>query len=155
MVRASSRRLQDPRHGRGDAGPLLLFRGEAALSRGRDPVVAGAPVVVGRLPLRVDEPVPLQALERGIERAQGDLEDAGGGLLDPPGDAVAVVGDEVERLQDQQVQLLGGQGLLLSISIGRYPSPGLLSTSFARAREYTGRKLSIPDTVNRRTGEMR
>jgi hypothetical protein len=28
------------------------------------------------------------------------------------------MGGEVERLQDEEVELLGGQGLLLSISIG-------------------------------------
>jgi hypothetical protein len=58
-------------------------------------------------------------LKRGVERAQRDLEDPSGGLLDAPGDAVAVVGGEVQRLEDQEVQLLRGQGSLLSISIGR------------------------------------
>src|SRR6266511_3192722 len=104
----SLRRLQDSGHRRGYALPVLLLRGQAAPPVRGDAVIARATVVVGGFPFRVDQAVPLEPLEGGVERPQGDAEDALRALLDALPDAVAVQGCEGEGLEDQEVQLLGG-----------------------------------------------
>jgi hypothetical protein len=58
----------------------------------------------------------LEPLQRGIQRAERDLEDSLRNLLDALRDPVAVERLERERLQDQQLQLFGGYALL-SVSI--------------------------------------
>ena len=66
-------------------------------------IEARAPVVLGRAPLGGDPALPLEALQRGIERALLDLQDVVGELADPLRDRPAVQRLERDRLQDQQI----------------------------------------------------
>ena len=67
-------------------------------------VVPRAPVVLRDAPFRVDQPLPFEAVEGGIEGALAELEDMFGPLLDALGDAPPVHRLELQGSQDQHVE---------------------------------------------------
>src|SRR5262245_27394559 len=96
-----------PEHGANggdDALERLLLIGEATPAGGGERVVACAPVVLGRSPLRLDAAVEQQALERRVERAFANLQDIPGELLDALCDAVAMHRATYERAQHEEVE---------------------------------------------------
>src|SRR5215208_5195779 len=79
---AGSGRAEDGLETGGEAAPALQLRAQRAAAGGGEAVVARPPVVVGRPPRAGDQPVLLQPLERGVERALVDLQRALRELLD-------------------------------------------------------------------------
>ena len=69
-----------------------------------EPVVARAPVVLGRAPERRDPAAILEAVQGRVERAVLHLEHLVRPTLDRMRDGVAVCGPDTERLQDEQVE---------------------------------------------------
>src|SRR5581483_9508606 len=84
--------------------PRLPFFSEPRASRRRQRVVAGAPIVLRRVPRRADEALALEAVERGIERPLPHLEEMLRAVLEPLGDAPAMHGAELQRFQDEHVE---------------------------------------------------
>ena len=74
------------------------------LALAREPVDAGALAVLGGLPLGRDELLPLEAVQRRVERAGVDLERLARMRADRLGDAVAVPRPPLQSLQNQQVE---------------------------------------------------
>src|SRR4051812_29031991 len=95
--------LQDQRHRRGEALPLVDLFTERSAALPRDGVVARASVVLGVLPVALDVAAMFEPLERGIERALVDLQPAARDLLDAEPNSPAVHRFQGERFQDQQV----------------------------------------------------
>src|SRR5687767_11467134 len=91
-------------HSFGHPCPLGPFGVQVAAAGGGEGVEAGPAVVVGEAPLGAEQALPLEPVERGVERALvhgEDLERAG---LDPLGDAPAVHGTQAEGLEHQHVE---------------------------------------------------
>ncbi len=88
---------------RRDARPAFGFSRELTCPARRQAVELGAPVVLGRAPLRANPPLLLELHERGVERALIEPQRVAAHLLDAPRDAVAVLRPErVERLQNHE-----------------------------------------------------
>jgi len=83
---------------------LREFGGQLALAQASERIVARLPAVLGDLPLRDDEALPLEAVECWIERPLSDLQHLLGPLLDPLGDAPAVHRFELQCFQYQHVE---------------------------------------------------
>src|SRR4029453_618416 len=81
-------------------------------------VIACAPVVLGELPLGSNQALTLETVERRIERALPELEDALGPLLDPLRDAPSVHRLELHGLEDEHVE-----GALEDVSAISHASP--------------------------------
>jgi hypothetical protein len=107
--------------------PVALLRLEARAARSRQRVPFRAPVVLGRAPLALDQPVALEPAERREQRTRVNLEHPVADLLDADADAVAVHRLEVERLEDEHVEralhergrLVGGHRTLFPWTIFR------------------------------------
>src|SRR5215471_368984 len=84
--------------------PAFLFLGELPQAFLRQLVEARLPVVLRGSPGRADPALPLQPVERGIERPLVDLEHVFGELLDALRDPPAVHRGRPEGLQDQHVE---------------------------------------------------
>src|SRR5687767_6155426 len=69
--------------------PLRAFLLQLAASLRRQAVVARAPIVFGRRPIRLDAPPILEAVQRRIEGTLLDLKKRLGALLDRAGDGIA------------------------------------------------------------------
>ena len=94
---------KDELNGGGEAAPALeLLTKRATAGRG-ELVIASAPAILRHVPLAVDEPFVLQALQGGVERALIDLELVARDLLDALADAPAMHGVEGERFEHQEV----------------------------------------------------
>lgn len=76
--------------------PLPARRGET--------VDAGAAIPLGNLPTGGYQPLQLQALQRGVERARFHLNGGVRGLADGLGDAVTVQRLEGQGAEDQHVE---------------------------------------------------
>src|SRR5438067_721251 len=107
---------------------------QPAAAGGAQAIELRGAVVLRESPLRLDEPLPLEAVQGGVERALADDQRRIRGLLDPLDDAIAVAWSPGERLEDQQVEgaahqadvEIGHRGLRaggLSPSMGADPSP--------------------------------
>src|SRR5580765_5531462 len=81
-------------------------------------VIACAAVVLGELPLGSNQALPLETVERRIERALPELQNALGPLLDPLGDAPSVHRLELQGLQHEHVE-----GALEEVSAISHASP--------------------------------
>src|SRR5687767_3843848 len=77
--------------------PLRQLVAEVFAAGARQRVITGAPVVGGDAPFRGNQPLALEAVERGIERALSGLQYAFGPLLDAFGDPPAVHRLQLER----------------------------------------------------------
>ena len=71
---------------------------------GGEPVVLRALLVLGDLPLRVDQAPTLEAVESRIERAVIHVQHVERGGADGDADAVAVLHFPLQRAEDQQVE---------------------------------------------------
>src|ERR1041384_7782480 len=91
-VSMGSDRAQEELNGIGVALPGADFAGELFASGGGEGVELGAAVVLGRAPLGVEQAAILEAVQRGVEGALVDLEDAARDLLDALADPPAVHG---------------------------------------------------------------
>jgi hypothetical protein len=96
--------VENARHERGHAIPVVGFGAELTAARGGEAVELGLAFVVGLSPLGGDKALMLQAEERGIERALLNGELIAGDLLDAQEDTVAVERAEGDRLQDEHVE---------------------------------------------------
>src|SRR5262249_60114053 len=75
------------------------------LARARDRVELRAAVVVARTPGAFDQPLLLEAEERGVDGALIERQDAAGHLFDSAGDAVAVQrAQRPQRLQHEEIE---------------------------------------------------
>src|SRR6476620_8506767 len=101
IVSSFSARREDGFDGGHVSPPRLGFRAERAPALRGQPVVLGAPVVVARAPFAVDPALLLEPLERRVERALVDVEDALRELLDALADPPTVHRLEVERLEHE------------------------------------------------------
>src|SRR5262245_22606133 len=84
--------------------PACGLGADSAPTRGGQPVVLGAPVVLRRAPFTLDPPLLLEPLEGGIERALIGIEHAPRQLLDALPDSPAVHGLEGQGLEDEEVE---------------------------------------------------
>src|SRR5688572_779058 len=109
--------------------PVLELDAQRAASGGGKSVVAGAPVVVGRVPVAGHETILLEALQGRVERTLVHLQHALGDLLHALADPPSVHGGKGERLQDQQVER-APQGVRLWP--WRHVSSGLVSVAIDR-----------------------
>src|SRR5215212_4791691 len=101
----------------GEALPGGDFVSERAPSGGGEPVVLGAPAVLGGVPLRDDPPALLEPDQRRVDGALAYLERVPGKLLDAVGETPPMHGRERERLEDEQVE--GSlQDLLIARGLG-------------------------------------
>ena len=87
-----------------DTRPHLPLGGELPLAGRRNPIVLGPSSLGRHAPLSGNEPLLLEPVQQGEERARADLKGAARGLLDAVGDAHAVSWFEGQRLEDEQVQ---------------------------------------------------
>ena len=91
---------------------------------GGDAVELRAPAELGRAPFGLDQALPLEAVERRIERAVLDDHGVAGGVLQEARDRVAVARAADERLQDEGVERSVEQGVRclrrVSALMGRY-----------------------------------
>jgi hypothetical protein len=96
--------VEDAGDGVDEAAPLRGLHGEPLAPGLREAVELHAPLGLREPPLGLDPAVPLQPVERRVERPLLDAEDVGAHPLDPPGDGVPVSGPPGERLEDQRVE---------------------------------------------------
>src|ERR1041385_7051912 len=101
------RRGQDGRHHPGVAPPADRLLAELLPPRGGQLVELRLAIGVGDAPLLRQEPAPLQAVERGVERALLDRQHLVGALADPAADGVAVERTPAHRLEDEEVEGAG------------------------------------------------
>src|SRR5262249_48802728 len=87
-----------------ESPPVGGFPLELLSSRPRERVELRAPVVLGRLPLRLDPALLLELVQCGIERAVADLKHLAGHLLQALADRPAVERLQREDLQQEQVE---------------------------------------------------
>jgi hypothetical protein len=106
--------LQDAADGVGHPGPVLALLGELPAPGPRQAVVLRLPVVVGGVPLGVDPPLLLEAVQRRVERPLVHAQHITRDLLDALRDAPPMHRLERERLQDQHVQRALQQILFLT-----------------------------------------
>src|ERR1035438_1919151 len=107
-IRASTlhllaRSIQYGSHRRREPVPALGFHAQPFTPSRRELVELGAPVVVRRPPLALEQTLVLQTEQSGIQRALLDVERASGDLLDAQQHAIAMTRPERNGLQDQQV----------------------------------------------------
>src|SRR5689334_24120480 len=88
--RIRSRGLEDLEHRLGITTPRLLLVAELAPADRRQLVEAGATIVLGEAPARLDTARPLESVERLVQRRILDLDDTVSPLTDPARDGVAV-----------------------------------------------------------------
>src|SRR5262245_20651226 len=110
---------QDEIDGVGLALPLLQLRYQRPATRRGEGVVTGPPVVLRGIPGRANHPLPLQPVERGIERPLVELKDPPGALGEPVGDTPAVHRAEAEHLEHDHVERAGEE----VVAVGRHGSP--------------------------------
>src|SRR5690606_19972862 len=91
-------------HGFRQPLPLLVLFGESPATLRRQRVVARAPVVLRNRPATADQTLPLQPVQRRIQRALVDLELVAGCRANPVHDTPAVRIAELERLEHEQVE---------------------------------------------------
>ena len=77
---------------------------EALAAGGGELVEAGPAVVFGNTPLRPDQPLGLEPVERGVERTLLDAEDIGGDLVDAVRDPETVSRLVLEGAEDEHVE---------------------------------------------------
>src|SRR5215468_4906237 len=82
VMAAPSGGLEDPADREAEGLPAPRLRLELLLSQRAQPVEPGSPAVLRRAPLREQEALLLQAVERGVQRALIDLEHLARALLD-------------------------------------------------------------------------
>ena len=87
--------------------PAGGFVAHALPSERGELVILCAPVVVGHAPFAVDQSLPLEAVQRRIERALLDVQRAAGDLLDAQQHAISMQLAERDRFQDQQIERAG------------------------------------------------
>src|SRR5881394_670291 len=104
IVLPSSARRENGFDGKHVPAPGFGFDAEGPASLRGETVVFGAAVVVARAPFAVDPGALLEPLERRIEGALVDVEDALRELLDALADPPAVHRLEVERLEHEEVE---------------------------------------------------
>ena len=89
----------------------------------RQAIDAGALLALGDLPLRLDELLALQAMQRGIEGPGVDLEQVAGMRANRLADAVAMAGPPAQLLEDQQVERALEQ--FDAVLVARMPAMGI------------------------------
>src|SRR5206468_1963348 len=97
-------RVERGSHGGGETFPAVGFFPKALSSSRSHRVVLRFPAVLALSPFGGDQPLMLQPIERGIERALRNLQRVVGHLLDPQEYAVAVERLQRHRFQDQHVE---------------------------------------------------
>src|SRR5438309_1747512 len=101
FVRAS---LQDSGNDVGHAVPVASFLLQLAPPCRRQAIESRPALVLGFAPLALDEPLVLEAIQRGIQRALLNFEALAGALLDAQQDTVAMQRSERDRLENQHVE---------------------------------------------------
>src|SRR5258706_12859236 len=91
-------------HGAGVAAPGRRLLLEPAPSGGRERVVARAPVVLGRTPPRLHEPLAVETMEGLVEGRVLDAEVARGHVADHAGDAVTMARARGQGAEDEEVE---------------------------------------------------
>src|SRR5262245_57889789 len=96
--------IEDQVHGPGHTLPMCELTAEVPPAFTRQRVVACAAVVLGDLPLGMNQPLALETVECRIERALPQLEDTFRPLFDALGDAPPVHRLELQSLQHEHVE---------------------------------------------------
>ena len=84
--------------------PAGAFGEQVLAPGGRELIHARALIALRHLPLRADPALPLQPMQRRIQRSGIHLEDVGGMAPQRLADAVAVVRAPLQRLEDQEIK---------------------------------------------------
>src|SRR5581483_6208456 len=106
-ARAAARRRtsRDHRlHGTGEPLPLVAACGQLGATAAREAIHATRPGVALR-PRAREQPGALEAVERRVDGALGEPEDAAASLLQPLDHEVAVRRVAIDRRQDEQIQM--------------------------------------------------
>src|SRR5258708_29162803 len=96
--------LEDGFDGWGVAAPGRSLLLEPAPCGGRERVIARAPVVLGRTPLRLHEPLAVETVEGLVEGRVLDGEVAPGEVVDEAGDAVTMARARRQHAEDEEVE---------------------------------------------------
>src|SRR5262249_11251019 len=97
-------RVQDALDGFCESLPSRTFGGQMLFPGGGQAIGLAPLIVLGDLPLRADPLLPLQPVQRRIERAGVYLQRLVGIASDRLADAVAMLWPPLQRLQDEHVQ---------------------------------------------------
>jgi hypothetical protein len=84
--------------------PAVGFLPHVGAALPGQPVELRVPPGVRELPLGGQQPLVLEPVQRGVERALRDLDDVAGNLLEALGDRVAVERPQRDDLEDKEIE---------------------------------------------------